>query len=173
MSLCLSWRHTGLEVQLCSFLTSAVVEGDTPASLPLGKEHTLPIVLRLASSMNQYWHFQGRDNLLPSLGIEWWIFQSMPFSLYWIGCRGTTLTSVLKEVSAHKVFQKLESNILSSRVVTYWLSTIWWYFVFVQCDIRGNIQLYLMETSVCQRKTDWIMKLVWEGGNRVEMGRVW
>jgi len=43
----------------------------------------------------------------------------------------------------------------------------------VQCDIRGNIQLYLMETSVCQRKTDWIMKLIWEGGNRVEMGRVW
>jgi len=30
-----------------------------------------------------------------------------------------------------------------------------------------------MKTSVCQRKTNWIIKLVWEGGNKVEMGRVW
>jgi hypothetical protein len=29
-----------------------------------------------------------------------------------------------------------------------------------------------MKTSVCQRKTDWIIKLVWEGGSKVEMGRV-
>jgi len=30
-----------------------------------------------------------------------------------------------------------------------------------------------MKTSVCQRKTDWIIKLVWEGSNKVLMGRVW
>jgi len=45
--MCLSWKHTGVEVEPCSFLMSALVEGDTPASLPLGKENTLPIVLRL------------------------------------------------------------------------------------------------------------------------------
>jgi len=72
-----------------------------------------------------------------------------------------------------KSFLRLKGNILSSRVVSYWLSTSWWYFVFVQCDIRGNRELYLMKASVCQRKTDWIIKLVWEGGNMVEMGRVW
>jgi len=43
----------------------------------------------------------------------------------------------------------------------------------MQYDIRGNRQLHLMKTSVCQRKTDWIIKLVWEGGSKVEMGRVW
>ena len=30
-----------------------------------------------------------------------------------------------------------------------------------------------MKTSVCQKKTDWIIKLVWKGGNKVEMDRVW
>ena len=35
--------------------------------------------VKAAGSMNQSWHFQGRDDFLPSLGIELWIYQSMPY----------------------------------------------------------------------------------------------